>query len=63
MSKQSVGRLLILLGVAVWGVYGVMALAGAHPEVRHFLPLHLAGVIPGSILARWKPAQASTPPR
>ncbi|MEN8113427.1 MAG: hypothetical protein ABFS21_03475 [Actinomycetota bacterium] len=56
MTRRSVGRLLILFGVAVWGVYGVMALAGAEPQVSHFLPFHLSGVIPGSVLTRWRTA-------
>jgi hypothetical protein len=44
---------LILVGVAVWAVYALAWLAGLEPEARAYLPFHLAGVVPGSILARW----------
>jgi len=50
---QTAGRILILAGVAVWAVYGVCLLAGSETTVGWFLPLHLAGVIPGVILSRW----------
>ena len=50
---QMAGRILILAGVGVWGVYGLCKLAGTEPAVGWFLPFHLAGVVPGVILSRW----------
>lgn len=50
---QRVGRYLILAGVLVWGVWLAVKLSGGEPHVQYFLPFHLAGVIPGSILSRW----------
>ncbi len=50
---QRRGRWLIFLGVLVWGVWLVVELMGGDPHVRYFLPLHLGGVIPGSIMSRW----------
>jgi len=43
----------MLAGVVVWGVYAVIWFAGGEPEGRHYLLLHLSGVIPGALLARW----------
>ena len=51
--KRLVGRALILAGVGVWVVYAVVWLAGGEPQSRHYLPLHLCGVIPGAIMVRW----------
>lgn len=51
--RRIAGRTLILAGVAVWGVYAVVWIAGGQPEGRHYLPVHLAGVLPGALLARW----------
>jgi hypothetical protein len=48
-----IGRTLILAGVAVWIVFAVVWLAGGHPEGGRYVPFHLAGVIPGTLLARW----------
>ncbi len=66
--RKLLGRILILAGGAVWGVYAVVWFAGGEPEGRHYLPLHLSGVIPGAILARWDwirrklgSSQSSTP--
>ncbi len=50
---QRVGRYLIFAGVLVWGVWLAVKLGGGEPNVQYFLPFHLAGVIPGSILSRW----------
>lgn len=47
------GRSLILAGVAVWAVYGLRLASGHSPDVSIYLPLHLAGVIPGACLSRW----------
>lgn len=48
-----VGTILILAGICVWGVYAVFRYGvGWDVTVRHFLPLHLAGVLPGMILRR-----------
>lgn len=51
--KRRVGRVLILAGVAVWIPYGILLISGNEPDIRYFLPVHLSGVIPGAILARW----------
>ena len=48
-----VGNVLILLGVAVWGVYAVFRWGfGWEVSGRDFLGFHMVGVIPGSILRR-----------
>ncbi len=52
-TRKIAGRVLILVGVAVWIPYAVLLLTGRDPEVGRFLPFHLAGVVPGAILARW----------
>jgi hypothetical protein len=52
-NRRIAGRTLILAGVAVWGVYAVVWIAGGEPDGRHYLPVHLSGVIPGALLARW----------
>lgn len=45
------GRVLILLGVSVWALYAVMRWGLGRPvEMNQFLPYHLVGVIPGSLL-------------
>lgn len=54
MTRQAAGRLLIVAGVLVWVVFTIAWLAGADPDARSFLPFHLAAVIPGAILIRWK---------
>jgi hypothetical protein len=43
---RTAGWVLILAGVAVWGVFVVARPAGAHPVAARFLPFHPAGVIP-----------------
>ena len=47
------GTVLVVLGVAVWGVYALCRW-GFQMEVagRQFLLYHLAGVIPGTVLKR-----------
>jgi hypothetical protein len=52
-SSRAIGRVLILLGVAVWVPYAVMLITGHEPNIKVFLPIHLAGVIPGAILTRY----------
>ncbi|MBI4201490.1 MAG: hypothetical protein HY532_00045 [Chloroflexi bacterium] len=52
--NRRIGRILILAGVAVWIPYFALKLAGNDPALGLFLPFHLAGVIPGSILSRWR---------
>jgi hypothetical protein len=45
------GSLLIALGVSVWALYAVMRWGLGRPvELSQFLPYHLCGVIPGSLL-------------
>jgi hypothetical protein len=47
------GTVLLWLGVAVWGVYAVLRWGLGHElSAAHFLPFHLAGVIPGLLLRR-----------
>lgn len=47
------GTILVVLGVAVWGVYAVSRWGvGLEVTGRQFLPYHLAGVIPGMLLRR-----------
>ena|GEM_PF-2393431 len=52
-DRKHWGRLLILLGVAVWVPYAALKY-GAQSEAPFgpFLALHLLGVIPGALLAR-----------
>lgn len=52
-SRRRLGRGLIYAGVAVWVVYVVVAIGGGEPDGAKYLPFHLAGVIPGSIISRW----------
>jgi hypothetical protein len=54
VTARTAGRLLIAAGVAVWVVFAVVWLAGGDPEAGRFVPFHLAGVVPGSILSRWR---------
>jgi len=50
---ERLGTILIVLGVAVWGVYAVLRFGmGSDAAGRDFLPYHLAGVVPGVILKR-----------
>jgi hypothetical protein len=53
LLRRRVGKGLILAGVAVWAVWLAVRLGGGDPEVGHYLPFHLAGVIPGALIARW----------
>jgi hypothetical protein len=52
MNRKILGRILIFLGVSMWAPYFLLEVAGADMPVMPFLVLHLAGVIPGSILLR-----------
>ncbi|MBU1228234.1 MAG: hypothetical protein KJ698_13610 [Actinobacteria bacterium] len=54
MTMQSAGRLLIVAGVAVWVVFAAVWLAGGDCDAGRFVPFHLAGVVPGSIMTRWR---------
>lgn len=51
--RRRIGAVLILAGVSVWGIWLVVKLSGGDPDVSAFLPFHLAGVVPGSLLSRW----------
>jgi arylsulfatase A-like enzyme len=47
------GNVLLVLGVAVWGVYAIVRFGmGWDVTAGQFLPYHLAGVVPGFILRR-----------
>jgi hypothetical protein len=51
----TVGNVAQVLGVAVWLVYAVMRYGlGMEVSAISFLPFHLAGVIPGTLLRRRK---------
>ena len=50
-----IAAVLLAAGIAVWVVFGVVWLAGGDPRVGHYLPFHLAGVIPGALLSRRLP--------
>ena len=50
---QRIGRYLIIFGVLVWGVWLAVKWSGGEANVQYFLPFHLSGVIPGSIMSRW----------
>lgn len=51
----ALGTGFMVFGVAVWGVYAVVNWGlGWDVTGRQFLPYHLAGVIPGTILRRRK---------
>lgn len=58
MTMRKAGRLLVVAGVTVWVIFAVVWLAGGEPDAGRFLPFHLAGVIPGAILSRWKRRKA-----
>ncbi|MFN3975089.1 MAG: hypothetical protein ACK4K2_07465 [Dehalococcoidia bacterium] len=52
---ERIGRMLVLAGVAVWPAYGILRWGvGIDIAVHEALPFHLAGVVPGAILARWR---------
>jgi hypothetical protein len=52
-SWTNAGNIAIALGAAVWLVYAFMRFAlGKDVSAISFLPLHLAGVIPGMLLRR-----------
>lgn len=46
------GRALVVLGVAVWPVWGILFLAGQAPSVLWALLLHLVLLVHGGILVR-----------
>ena len=52
-TVERIGRRLVVLGVLVWVVWLAVKLAGGQPRLEYFLPIHLAGVVPGAILSRW----------
>jgi len=53
LLRRRLGKALIIAGVAVWAVWLLSRLTGGEPEVGHYLPFHLAGVIPGAVIVRW----------
>jgi hypothetical protein len=53
IDYRKLGRTLIIAGVCVWIPYFALKMTGAHPDIMLFLPVHLSGVIPGAIMARW----------
>lgn len=52
MNRKKLGRILILLGVAMWIPYVILKFSGAEVTTMPFLALHLCGVIPGALLVR-----------
>ena len=50
---RTTGTILVIAGVAVWVVYAVVRYGmGYDVTGRQFLPYHLAGVVPGTVLRR-----------
>ncbi|TAL23621.1 MAG: hypothetical protein EPN94_09135 [Nitrospirae bacterium] len=48
---RTLGTVLIIIGVSMWGVYAIgKYLLGWQITDRDFLPYHLAAIIPGMIL-------------
>lgn len=47
INRAKLGKILIGLGVSVWGVYGVLLLFGQRPSLFLFLPIHLTFVLSG----------------
>ena len=52
-TLERIGRGLIVVGVLVWVIWLAVKLTGGRPQLEYFLPIHLAGVVPGAILSRW----------
>ena len=52
MDVKSIGLGLLIWGGLVWVVYFILKFAGTPVAVTDFLPYHLIGVIPGSVLYR-----------
>jgi hypothetical protein len=48
----ALGRVLVVLGVAVWPVWGLLFLTGSAPNVGYAFLAHLALVIPGGVIVR-----------
>lgn len=60
--RRNLGRILIWFGVLAWIPYAWLKyLHHADPAPLPFLTLHLAGVIPGVVLARWPWKDRSRP--
>jgi peptidoglycan/LPS O-acetylase OafA/YrhL len=57
------GRALVVLGVAVWPVWGLLFLTGSAPNVGYALLVHLALVVPGGVLVRRVRAPGPRPAR
>jgi len=47
MNRGKFGKILIWIGVSVWGVYGILLVLGYHPSLVVFLPIHLTFVLTG----------------
>jgi hypothetical protein len=48
---RTIGTLLVIVGVSVWGAYALERyILNMDVHAWQFLPYHLAGVIPGSLL-------------
>ena len=54
MDFRTIGLGLLVWGTLVWVVYFILKYAGSPVAVLDFLPYHLIGVIPGSLLYRWE---------
>jgi hypothetical protein len=52
MGMATVGRVLVVLGVAVWPVWGALFIADRAPNVLFAVAAHLALVVPGGMLIR-----------
>ncbi len=52
MGRRGIGAALIVIGVAAWAVYAILAYALAlEISAAPFLAWHLAGVVPGAYLS------------
>lgn len=60
--RRILGRILIWFGVLAWLPYAWLKyILHADPEMLPFLAVHLAGVIPGVLLARWPQRRPARP--
>lgn len=55
MDRRRIGKILIWIGVLAWVPYMILKYGfGKDVSPFPFLAVHLSGIIPGSILRRWK---------
>jgi hypothetical protein len=55
LNRNRVGRIFLWIGIVAWFPYGIMKYGlGRELPVWPFLAWHLVGVIPGSLILRWR---------